>query len=154
MGCIIPKELVMLGSLLEIEFDDGSDQDRIFKISPSESWGLFSAVGGRSLFAFPVKRSPKKTTKYVERANELFERWAGYGPGETLLLLAPPGRLREHGRVKRLDYGSDKWTARRNEYTHTFDQPPKLWISGKKSAPGAIALTGGQMRIEKEGLIG
>jgi hypothetical protein len=155
----IPDVLIQLGRAVSVMCVNGAE----IKWPARSKCLLYSAVSGRALYCLVSKPKPSSREDFekavyvkmdkVQRGMQLYSKWSEFEPSSGELTTSPKGFLTCLGRAKSIVYNSDKWVARARSYIHTFKNMPKCWVN-KKTNPTLLVLTGGAIRVEKEGITG
>lgn len=155
----MPDVLIQLGRAVSVEFANG---DKI--VWPANKGCLlYSAVSGRALYCLVSNKKVSSRADFdsavdvkiddVRRGMNLYSKWSDFESTSGSLAKRPKGFLLCLGRAKSIVYNSDKWVSRSRAYIHTFKSMPKVWAN-KKTNPTLLVLTGGAIRVEKEGITG
>lgn len=154
----MPDVLICLGQALELHCGEF-----VYKWSIRDNMRLYSTPTGQKLYL--LKAKPKKSSeeqirsaaqrnlRHVEQGLKLYEDWHDAEAAGGSLLDIPKSNVIQLGRCSMILYRSDKWTGKQTRYYHEFKTPPLLWATSK-SAPIALILSGGKIRIKKEGITG
>lgn len=154
----IPSVLICLGQLLELHIGAV-----VYKWTIKDGMNLYSTPAGQKLYA--LKAKPKATasthvrtmvSKNMTKVNQglkLYEKWHDFDAAGGSVIDVPKGNISQIGRCSMILYRSDKWSGRQTRYYHDFKTPPLVWATSK-TAPRALILTGGKIRVKAEGITG
>lgn len=155
----MPDVLIQLGRAVSVACENGTE----IKWSTRSKCLLYSSVSGRALYCFVSKPKPSSVSDFekavyvkmdkVRRGMQLYSKWSEFEPTSGELTTPPKGFLLCLGRARSIVYNSDKWVSRARSYIHTFANMPKTWVN-KKTNPTLLVLTGGAIRVRKEGITG
>lgn len=113
----------------------------------------------KSVIARPLKTNPSIDDVLADRKNQveqgigLYQDWAEFDPKRGELWKPPRGFLWEVDRAQHIVYESDKWTGKNQQYIHSFDHPPIMWVNNK-TTPSVLVLSGGKIEVRNEGIVG
>ncbi len=85
-----------------------------------------------------------------------FERWADRAAKKASTVeVAVRGMWRSVGRVRRIDYRSDKWGRTEKEYTHKTGPNVRLYVRGalRPGAPRVWVIKGGRLTVTARGIV-
>lgn len=155
----LPPVLICIGQLKQIETGD-----TVYKFPLKDKVMLFCAPNGKALYcmAYTAKKADKAHFEKVAKGKhaqilegmKLYEKWHEFEPSSGSLCSPPRGFLFDAGRAVSIIYQSDKWTGKKQNYIHTFKICPKLRVNKKSTQPTLLVLTGGRIRVKKEGITG
>ncbi len=154
----LPDVLICLGRAVSV-----TGVEMLFKWPIKAKCQLYCSTSGESLYCLvsTAKESSKdefnsavgKHQKQVDTAVKLYERWHDFDPVSGSIVRPPRGFLFDVDRAESIIYSSDKWVGRTRSYIHTFKTPPKVWVN-RKTDPTLLVMTGGRIRVTKEGITG
>lgn len=154
----IPPVLICLGDLLELQCGSIS-----YRWAIKDGMKLYSSANGQKLYgmkAKPVASSPDKINQLanrnkakVEDGLKLYQKWHEFDAAGGSVVNLKNATFNQIGRCQMILYRSDKWTGKQQRYYHDFKTPPIVWATSKTS-PRAVILSGGKIRIKKEGITG
>lgn len=154
----IPPVLCCIGQAVEVagELDT-------YKFKVKDRVFLYSAPDGKKLYCLKsndkksknsdFKKAIEKKKNAVSEAMKLYKNWHNFEAISGSLMAPPRGFLFDVDRAVHIIYTSDKWIAKKRSYIHDFKKRPKIWVN-KKTKPTLLVLTGGQIAVRKEGIIG
>lgn len=155
----LPKVLVCIGQCNEIKTDDG-----VYNFRIKDKVMLFSTTNGKTLYCMAYKALKTSNDEFKTRVQSnqsqvstgmnLYEKWHEFEPVSGSVCKPPKGFLFDAGRCVHIIYTSDKWVGKKRKYIHTFKSKPKCWVNKKSTAPTLLALTGGKIRVRKDGITG
>lgn len=145
----LPSSVAMLGEGLDLKYESGGRETKI----SLRGLGMYSSVDGRTVWFWPLpKRNSRKSLDSYPRAAQLRETWSQLEADEVLTSDGQLGKKDVRlGRVTNIGYRSDKWSGKKQDYTHDTDQRvrPVLVVSGD-----VYRVSGGKLRVKPEGLTG
>jgi hypothetical protein len=154
----LPDVLICLGRAVSVT---GAELE--FKWPIKAKCQLFCSTTGASLYCLVATARPsskshlekalKKQHDQVSAGMQLYERWHEFDAASGSLVHAPRGFLFNVDRAVSIVYASDKWVGRARSYIHTFKTPPKVWVN-RKTDPTLLVMTGGRIKVSKEGITG
>ncbi len=154
----LPAVLCCLGQAVEVQ-----GENELYKLRQKDRILLYTNPAGRELYC--LKASPRKTNPaafqtaleshkgQVNAGMNLYKRWHDFNAVSGSLAACPRGFLFNTDRCVHIVYKSDKWTARIRSFIHTFKHPPMVWVN-KYDGPDLVVLSGGKIRVTKEGITG
>ena len=138
-------------------------EDRVIKFPAKSGIMLYTNTAGRELYCLaPQKRKTSPAAfnsavlthkRDVSAAMAIYERWHDFPAVSGSLTQSPRGFLFHAGRAVEIGYKSDKWVGYTRPYYHPWDYPPVVWVN-KYERPDLVVLTGGKIRVTKEGITG
>ena len=141
--------LAELGDALEVEIDG-------YRITwPKGQATLAWSPDRKALVILQGGRRGKPQPPASGRESRAFERWSDRDARrEATIDIRPRGSWRSIGSVRRIDYHSDKWGARR-EYTHKTGSGVRLYRYGAATKPPWIwVIKGGRLTVTARGIVG
>lgn len=145
----IPALLVDLADARAIELEDGRELQ--FKLSGK--FAMCANKKGDELWILSRKGGRRVATA-DQKAEKLFEKFTGFEAADTGALVRTTGKpLVRVGRALSIIYRSDKFSARKNDYIHTFSRYPTVSVDSI-TRPRIVALRGGRIRVTAEGITG
>ena len=144
----MPSVLVILGTALDLQVEDGSARKRI-------AWGRRHVVAAdakkRTLWIFPA---PKKKAADVDESvlaplRSVYRLWSGFESKNTQRTTVKLGDPVRRGRARAIGYRSDKWTGQTTDYQHDFDHPPSVTQHGE-----VYRIQGAHLRVTPRGVVG
>jgi len=150
--------LCCLGRTLEIHIGETG-----YRFTTADKALLYSTPQGNKLWCISgievpttkdqIQQRIAKHSAAVDKSVKLYQRWHEFDAAKGCIIKPPRGFLYKVGRCTAIKYASDKWSGRTNHYIHHFKKPPICWVN-HKSAPRVVLLTGGAIRVRKDGIIG
>lgn len=136
------RRVEMLELLLQ-ELDPRTATMQPWDRSAADPWAAPAAIA-----------NPRNSAEF-ERAMDTFEMWHKF-PAEMLTpVKVPSRRMPKHlvtlGKVKRIDYESNKWEGRPVDYTHKTKRPFPILATDPEAR--ALYLVGGKMKPTADGLV-
>ncbi len=99
--------------------------------------------------------SNPRNSAELERAMDTFEMWHEFPADRLTPVKVSSRRMPKHlvalGKVKRIDYESNKWEGRPVDYTHTTKRPYPILATDPEAS--ALYLVGGKMKPTADGLV-
>jgi len=91
----------------------------------------------------------------LERATDTFRMWHGFDPEKLVPVNVYSRRMPKHlvalGKVRRIDYDSNKWEGRTVTYTHSTKRPYPTLATDPEAR--SLYLVGGRMKPTADGLV-
>jgi len=151
------EEGFQIGKLLRVDVDQ-PDEIRAFEWQQSDNvpavWLV--EVDGLCWLENASKGGKKKLRPNDESglAAELFHEWHDRKPIQRYKLSASGsiGQWYRVGAVKRIDYASDKWTGKHEEYTHEVSRGTSLYLA-ELSHGQRLWLCKGRLKVTPRGLV-
>lgn len=154
----LPDVLICLGRAVSV-----TGAEMSFKWPIKAKCQLFCSTTGATLYCLVATAKPSNKADFekalknkhdqVATGMKLYESWHDFDPASGSLVRAPRGFLFNVDRAVSIVYASDKWVGRMRSYIHTFKTPPKVWVN-RKADPTLLVMTGGRIRVTKEGITG
>lgn len=151
IGSIDGKACAELGMLLEVATDR-----LVFRFPKGKVPLCWFPELGALIGVQGAQRGRKTRPDEVEAsAASAYERWSDRGvrAERTDKIRFGKAQWRTFGRVKRVDYYSDKW-GKRDEYTHDTGKSVKLYRFGGSAPPYLWVVKGRTLRVTTRGLVG
>lgn len=102
-----------------------------------------------------LKSKSNPSPRQLERATDTFRMWHEFDPTRLTPVKVPSRKMPEHlvelGRVRRIDYDSNKWEGKTVTYTHSTKRPYPVLATDPEARQ--LYLVGGKMRPTADGLV-
>lgn len=152
----VPRVLVELGQAVEIHIKTPSE-NVYYEFAARDKFVLACDTAGKRLFIFPrMGAIPTEDTEQTEalcQGEELREAFTGFVVDRIDEIPMKAIALKASGRCLHIVYDSDKWGRTVKSYIHTFKVSPLVKVDNI-DAPSFVVISGGEIRITKEGIIG
>lgn len=147
------EEAFQIGKLLRVDADSPTD-DLSFEWSQRDNVAAVWLVRARALCWVQGAKCSGKRSATPGDAAELFAMWHARDPKKeyTVQLASLPQRWHKVGRVRRIDYASDKWNAGKViEYTHEVSRGTTLYLA-ELSGGQRLWVCRGRLTVTERGL--